>query len=456
MKFLFFFLLFLPFFSCESPSNLKPEDGSFDELDYHDFDIPDYDYTDLDIRDADIYDSPDSSDATQITEDPHIEFISCDRGQTAFYYPWAYSAHYVLETREDGYKHAYDLSYRFNFITGQEEERINTDKLGYGYYSYLNQSSQKIYNPGRTIKYVNNPADDGVYGDWTLRVTEVDTWNSFEIYQGHQLLSEDCLARQQNQNTGGSILSVWKMADDETTALFACSADFGSDLYHYDFSSGEINYLLRASEEDYKYNHADHGYSMLDYGGDYISYRFNGINWPTNEIRVWNWKTQELVWVMVDPDLANITPKPSSEGWIYYTKVFENNGSYYLKAEGYNFLTGEIREVPQVMENTLAVLPASTQRPELFIFTAGDGPIDSSEPRLPIGNKYYYIWNHESGVVRRLTLLPISYGVGIILPGQNHPQYAVYQMMGGLYPCHYYKDLQAATIIDPQGNLISQ
>jgi hypothetical protein len=44
--------------------------------------------------------------------------------------------------------------------------------------------------------------------------------------------------------------------------------------------------------------------------------------------------------------------------------------------------------------------------------------------------------------------------MGAILKGTPQPRIALYYNGIAQYPCYYYKDLQAAGIMDTQGNLI--
>jgi hypothetical protein len=101
-----------------------------------------------------------------------------------------------------------------------------------------------------------------------------------------------------------------------------------------------------------------------------------------------------------------------------------------------------------VMDNTLAPMPAIAGHPEYLFFMAGDGPISSAEPRLPTGEKHYYLWNRETDVVRRVTRIPNRYGSGVLALGQDPPQTAVYLSAGGT------KNLIDAGIMDPLGNLL--
>ncbi|MBU1412847.1 hypothetical protein KKC22_15155 [Myxococcota bacterium] len=438
-------------FACDSPHRsvvdvLGDRDVSTDEAD-----CPDS----ADVVDVmDVWDSSDIPDATGFPTDPDEHLIVCNRKLVAVSFPWVY---YSLRKRveEDGHTIPFEAPFRFHLETRMEEILPELDKISSGQTAYINANTRKMYTPVRSLRYLDDPLVDGEYGPWILSVTDVVTGVSTEWAPGFELLSEDCQNYDLFSGVGRAVMGVWKISDDESEAVFACW--YGPmDIYKMDLRTGEKTHLLRGSEEPAQFGGTT-GWHFQDPGGDFISFTLG--YWSTtlaDELRVWNWRTGELVWSFSDPALAGILSTPAEDGWVYYTMREPRNGDWYLRIDGYNILTGETGSPPVVMENQLAATPAIQGRPEYIFFMAGDGPITSAEPRLPTGEKHYYLWNRETDIVRRVTRIPISYGNGILALGQNPPQTAIYQISGGTFPCYYSKNLIDAGIMDPLGNLLPE
>ncbi|MBU1496033.1 hypothetical protein KKF34_04070, partial [Myxococcota bacterium] len=249
------------------------------------------------------------------------------------------------------------------------------------------------------------------------------------------MLSEDCLNYDLYSGTGKASLHVWKMSDDETQALLACTTEYGMDIYRYNFTTSDITYLFRGSLESSPVLPDYNGYYFSDLGDNLVSQGLMYSDTGLNEIRAWNWKTGELLWTNDSNNIAGINVKVAEDGWVYYTYIEHLETGNYLNLAAYNVVTGEEGAPPPlVMENIYAAIPAVKGRPELIFFSGGEGPITSSEPRIPTGRKYYYLWDRNTDVVRRLTLLPISYGSGGLVGGQVPPLTAFYSRQGGSYP----------------------
>jgi len=445
------FLLFFGSAACDSPHQVKQD---IDDNNHHNCnaittpDVPDI----IDIIDIpDLMDVQDVSQDTEIPTDPDEHLIVCDRKLAALHYPWMYY-NLLKKIQVDGYYYPFDQQYRFNLETGIEEQLPDRDKLGYGVFSYINPNTQKRYTPGRSVRYRTSPSVDGEYGTFVLTVTDVQTGISQEWDPGVELLSEDCLNYDLYDPNGHAVMSVWKMSDDEREAVFSCEGS-NMDVYKVDLLTGERTYFLRGMEEPVVFAKGTTGYSFQDPGGDFIVMAFRWMNFDPMELRVWNWRTGERVFTFSHPELTGGSPA-AEDGWLYYTLREQRGNDWFLKIEGYNFLTGQTGSPPMVMDNTLVPMPAIAGRPEYVFFMAGDGPISSAEPRLPTGEKHYYLWNRETDAVRRVTRIPNRYGSGVLALGQDPPQTAVYLSAGGTYPCYYAKNLIDAGIMDPLGNLL--
>ncbi len=413
-------------------------------------DVPDV----IDVIDVtDRIDAQDVPDATGIPTDPDEHLIVCDRKLASLHYPWFF--YDQSQTHQlDGYTYASATNFRYQIDNRNEEQLAAGGLGGFGGFSYINPATQKKYVAVRSIRWRTSPNVDGEYGPWKLTVTDVPTGVSQEWDPGVELLSEDCLNYDLYDPAGKAAMSVWKISDDESEAVFSCTGST-MDIYKLDLETGEITYLLRGLEELSPFSLTSGGYDYQDTGGVFLSFMLGGYNW-TPEIRVWNWRTGERVWTHAETNLAGIWPLPAEDGWVYYTLREQRGNDWYLKIEGYNFLTGLTGSPPNVMDNNYAADQAILGHPEYVFFMAGDGPISSAEPRLPTGERHYYLWNRETDVVRRVTRIPISYGSGVLALGQDPPQTAVYQRAGGTYPCYYSKNLIDAGIMDPLGNLLPE
>lgn len=440
--------------ACDSPHPVKSDvNNANNAINCATPDIPeDPDLFDI-IDVTDDIDAQDVPDATGIPTDPDEHLIVCDRKLAALHYPWMYY-NLLKIIQVDGYYYPFDQQYRFNLETGIEEQLPDRDKSGYGVFSYINPNTQKRYTPGRSIRWRTSPSVDGEYGPWKLTVTDVQTGISQEWDPGVELLSEDCLNYDLYDPNGKAVMSVWKMSDDEREAVFSCEGS-NMDVYKVDLLTGERTYFLRGMEEPVVFAKGTTGYSFQDPGGDFIVMAFRWMNFDPMELRVWNWRTGERVFTFSHPELTGGSPA-AEDGWLYYTLREQRGNDWYLKIEGYNFLTGQTGSPPMVMDNTLAPMPAIAGHPEYVFYMAGDGPISSAEPRLPTGETHYYLWNRETDVVRRVTRIPNRYGSGVLALGQDPPQTAVYLSVGGTYPCYYAKNLIDAGIMDPLGNLLPE
>ncbi|PKN21326.1 MAG: hypothetical protein CVU65_17075 [Deltaproteobacteria bacterium HGW-Deltaproteobacteria-22] len=443
-------------FACDSPQRTVHDvlgdadaSGDRDVLPDLTWDVPDVppDLEDADVADIDAQDVP---DATEVPNDPDEHLIMCNRKLVAVQHPWMYSSLFQLE-EIDGYRVAYDAQFRSNLETGIEEQLPDLDKTGYGGFGYINSSTEKRYIPVRSIRSLTDPRVDGEYGPWIFSVTDVVTGVTTEWDPGLELLSEDCLNYDLYSGTGRSVMGVWKMADDEGEAVLLCSGDT-LDLYKINLNTGTKTVLLRGSLEAPNMIQTSNNPLFQDAGGDFVSILLAWQNTNHKEIRVWNWRTGELLWSFASDELAGLGLVVSEDGWQYYTMREQRNGDWYMRIDGYNVLTGETGSPPIVMENQFRPIPGLPGHPEYVFFNAGDGPMLSSTP-TPSGVSHYYLWNRDSDVMRRVTIRPPYPALGCLVNGQAHTTIVYADRFNG---CYYRKNLIDAGIMDPLGNLLPE
>ncbi len=439
-------------FACDSPQRvlhdvLGDADVSGDRDVELDFTLEVLDLQDADVADIDAQDVP---DATEIPNDPDEHLIMCNRKLVAVQHPWVYS--FQRERKEqDGYTISYEVPFRVHLETGIEERLENLEKMSTtGGFTLINSNTQRMYTPLRSLRYLTDPRVDGEYSPWIFSVTDVVTGVTTEWDPGFELLSEDCLNYDLYSGTGRSVMGVWKMADDEGEAVLLCSGDT-LDLYKINLNTGTKTVLLRGSLEAPNMIQTSNNPLFQDAGGDFVSILLAWQNTNHKEIRVWNWRTGELLWSFASDELAGLGLVVSEDGWQYYTMREQRNGDWYMRIDGYNVLSGETGSPPVVMENQFRPIPGLPGHPEYVFFNAGDGPMLSSTP-TPSGVSHYYLWNRDTDVMRRVTLRPPYPALGCLVNGQAFSTTVVYaDRFNG---CYYRKNLIDAGLMDPLGNLL--
>jgi len=120
----------------------------------------------------------------------------------------------------------------------------------------------------------------------------------------------------------------------------------------------------------------------------------------------------------------------------------------------YDLNDGTTYEISEVRENTFIPLPVLRGRPELLMFSGGDGWISGTEPRVPIEGSYRYIKDWTTGVERRVTLKEGVPASGGLVRASDGSYIFVYLDFSGSVGCYYYKNLTESGIMDESGRLL--
>ena len=453
-------------FSCTSYVHDANDAGK--DYDYQDIE----DATDIEVIDATDYkDVPDHDyEDTEDATDPYVKSVYCDdRAEEAVYYPWFYNSKYFDVNEDDGYKHVYDRRFMFNFETGEWTELARRGESGYYGEGCLNKETKHVFKPVRSIQYINNPGEDGIYGDWLIYMTDIETGEGTELDLPVQILSEDCLRTDLYNPNIKSNANIWKVSEDEKEFLLNCATDYGNvyngsdtygyDLYKLNIETGEITYLLKASDYTDEYTAGFMGfggYDFQDFDSDYVAvtiYAQQGTR--PNRVMVWNWRTGELVFE-TDDHVSGGSAVVTEDGYLIYNEyeTHESDAVRTVHLKMINLETGEEEVVPEVSDNTLSARQALPGRPELITFEAGEGYLNWA-PDIPKGKRWYYIWDRNTGIVRRLTPYTVSYGRSELVYGQEPAHTILMKMVAGnRSACYFYKDLIESGIMDTDGNLL--
>ena len=297
------------------------------------------------------------------------------------------------------------------------EETLGESPLAcWGRDIYVHPLDGRSYTPVRSIRIHDYLSEDRwwEFGPWRFEVTELAT-GATELWTPEvPFLSEDCLAHDESES--GTVFEVLRMSEDGRRMVLRCMGD-QSDLYRLDLETGEVDYLSRGSLEPENYDTAlPRGYSFQDDGSDFVSGVFGFFEGTDAlwEVRVWNWRTGELVWNLIHTDFSSLS-NPTADGWIFYG-IDLNGGElpYDWQLFGENFLTGETLRPPQVMRQVVGAHAGLYERPELVMLLARDF-------RTPGGLSRYFLflWDRSTGVTRQVTTVDLHGRQGTLVNGQD-------------------------------------
>ncbi len=457
--------------ACGNPQR-PPKDAGTDGPDHVDrIDV-------VDVPDApDVMDVVDVVDALDVDgdvdgdviEDPWFDVVECLYFQgynlpgylvmTSAWYPYVYLAH---ADPFDGYRKTNIHAYHVENKTMEFLARLD---------HYPGKFSQMVVVP-ETLKaywfqqeWVDVGLGTGGYVRHNIpHLVSLDLQTHVvEEVETPLLISEHCY----NQNGAAFLAGLNPVT---SWALIECMVFLGDtsmserpmsfDYYFVNVNTGEIREIVRGEER------AFHPKTFFIEKSNPQYYNLSGFHWLNEQWSVDSssyfhevWRlgedgTKETVFFQEwSPYMTGLARQVTVDGWFFWHEaIWHESDEGILELLGVNLEgDGEQLSPPTPGIHKGFPNPAGSRFPHLISYIGSQWAVPIGGTVRP-GLQHNYLWDRETGVIRRSSLYEMPYAVSAFIPGTDEARYLLSLIKPGATDCIVIRDLWGAGVIDPLTN----
>jgi len=448
--------------ACDSPLRPLKDAGP---------DVPDH----VDMIDVvDVPDSPDLQDAPDgdidgdvdgdVVDDPWFDVVECEYGaghnlpgylvMTSAWFPYVYLVH-------------------MDYVGGSRQTHVNA-------YHVADKTMERLatleHYPAKFSQMLVVPE---VLKAYWFQQEWVDVGLGTSVYVRHNIphlysldlqthLVEEIptppLASQHCYAQNGAALLVG-LNPETGWALIECNVFLGDtsmserpetyDYYFVNLNSGEIREISRGEDRDYvpktffieKNNPQYYNVCGNDWlAGQWVtdtSTFFNAV-WRTNSDGTW----ETVLDFSLPQGTTSGTRQVTADGWFFWHELIDGM----LELRGRNLEgPGDLTSPPTADHHKGFPNPAGSRFPHLIAYVGSPWTVSIGGTIRP-ALQHNYLWDKETGVIRRASLYELDYAVSAFIPGTDEARYLLSRIKPGESDCIVIRDLWGAGVIDPLTN----
>ncbi len=254
-----------------------------------------------------------------------------------------------------------------------------------------------------------------------------------------------------NPETGWALIECNVFLGDTTMSYRPESFDY----YFVNLNTGEISEFARGEDREY----VPKSFFIEKNNPQY--YNLSGRDWLDGQ---WQsdltsyfheaWRlgddgTKDTVFSQEWPQYTtSLARQVTVDGWFFRHELVDGM----LELRGQNLEgAGELTSPPTPDHHKGFPNPAGSRFPHLINYIGGQGTVSIAGTIRPT-LQHNYLWDRETGAIRRASLYELDYGVSAFIPGTDEARYLLSLVKQGDEDCIVIRDLWGAGVIDPLTN----